>query len=311
MQVTEKEYKGTPCLLLSNAVVEMLVSTAFGPRVLVYGFAGGQNFFRVFDDQIRNANTNEWQIYGGHRLWLAPEAHPRSYYPDNGPIEYRQRNDTVAFIAPIETDTGCQKIIDITLQADSSTVILNHHIVNHNVWDIELSAWGLSVMNIGGRAIIPHEDFRPHPDYLAPARSLVLWHFTDMSDPRFTWGRKYIQMAQDSGRTEKIKIGVYNTKGREAYILHDEVFIKQHAFIGGATYPDMGCNAEFFTNSEFLEMESLSPLTMVPPGGEIQHTEVWSLEKMAPGLDEHALDEHALDEHALDEHALDAIFADL
>ena len=290
MQVTEKEYSGAPCLSLTNGVVEALVSIAFGPRVLFYGFAAGQNFFRVFEDQVRNPTKNEWHIYGGHRLWLAPEVRPRSYYPDNNPVEYTHNGATVTFTAPIEADTGFQKIIDITLHERGTVVTLNHRIVNHNVWDVELSAWSLSVMNIGGRAVIPHEDYKPHPDFLTPARPLVLWHFTDMSDPRLTWGKRYIQLAQDNAYTDKIKFGVCNTKGCAAYILGNEVFVKRHDFIAGATYPDMGCNAEFFTNPDFLEVESLSPLRVLPPGGAIEHKEVWELKKMPPGSGDRQLD---------------------
>lgn len=290
MKVEEKNYKGAACLSLSNDTVELLISIAFGPRILFYGFVGGQNFFQVFEEQIQNIQTDKWQIYGGHRLWLAPEVKPRSYYPDNNPVEQRRTGGMVTITAPVEVDTGLQKMIDITLSESGTEVRLNHRIVNHNIWDIELSAWSLSVMNAGGRVVIPHEEYRPHPDCLVPARPLVLWHFTDMSDPRFTWGRRYIQMAQDNAYETKLKIGVCNRQGHMAYILNDEVFIKHHDYIAGATYPDMGCNAEFFTMPQFLEMETLSPLVTLPPGGEVKHSESWRLKRMSVGSTDEEID---------------------
>lgn len=45
-------------------------------------------------------------------------------------------------------------------------------------------------------------------------------------------------------------------------------------------YPDGGCSAEIFTNAEMLELETLSPLTELPPEGVLEHTEWWSLHRV-------------------------------
>lgn len=290
MHIEEQDYKGTKCLIIRNTIVELRISLLFGPRILFYGFVGGQNFFHVFDEQITSNTKDTWHIYGGHRLWLAPEHLVRSYYPDNHPIEYKCEGNTISLIAPVEKYGQIQKIIDIRLEEESTRVVLNHRIVNCNAWNIEFSAWALSVMRAGGRAIIPHEEYRPHPEACAPARPLVLWHFTAMDDPRFQWGRRYIQLSQDNAYENKLKIGVLNTKGQEAYVLGDEVFIKEHSYIAGATYPDMGCNAEFFTMPHFLEVESLSPLRCIEPDGELCHKETWQLKKMSVSFDEDDID---------------------
>ena len=57
-----------------------------GPRVMHYGFAGGQNFFKEFDDQMGKTGEPDWQPRGGHRLWIAPEDIVKSYAPDNAPV---------------------------------------------------------------------------------------------------------------------------------------------------------------------------------------------------------------------------------
>jgi hypothetical protein len=44
-----------------------------------------------------------------------------------------------------------------------------------------------------------------------------------------------------------------------------------------ATYPDMGCNAEVFTNDWMLEVESLSPMLTLEPGASADHVETWRL----------------------------------
>ena len=60
-----------------------------------------------------------------------------------------------------------------------------------------------------------------------------------------------------------------------AYLLGDSLFIKTFAFVEGATYPDGGCNFEVFTNSDMIEIESLSPLAALAPGESISHLESW------------------------------------
>jgi 3-methyladenine DNA glycosylase AlkC len=45
------------------------------------------------------------------------------------------------------------------------------------------------------------------------------------------------------------------------------------------TYPDFGCSFENFTNNEFLEIETLGPLTNVLPGKTIEQVEHWSLHR--------------------------------
>ena len=37
---------------ISNGEVEAIVTGDVGPRVMRYGFVGGQNFFKEFDDQL-------------------------------------------------------------------------------------------------------------------------------------------------------------------------------------------------------------------------------------------------------------------
>jgi hypothetical protein len=278
------------CLKLSNGTVELIISTDFGPRVLFYGFTGGANVFRTFDDQLAKPGGNEWKAYGGHRLWHAPEVVPRTYYPDNEKISYTWNGTILTLNCPPEISNGLGKRITIELSGDGTNVRVNHTLINKNVWGIDLSVWCLSVMAEGGRLVVPQEKYEPHPDCLVPARPLVLWHFTKMNDPRFVWGERYIQMRQDNSIGTKQKFGLCNTKGWAAYCLEDLVFLKRYPYFPGAEYPDMGCNSEFYTEPGFLEIESLSPVERIESGKEINHEEQWSLHAMTAGENETDLD---------------------
>ncbi len=279
------------CIRLTNGQVELLVTTDVGPRVIRFGFSGGQNLFKEFADQIGKTGGTEWRSYGGHRLWHAPEAMPRTYFPDNVPVKYAWDGKTLKLTQPIETTTGIVKEMEITLSPNENHVTVLHRLINRNLWDVELSPWALTVMAPGGRAIFPQEPYRPHPEFLMPARAMVLWGYTDMKDPRWTWGTKYIQLRQDSGAKSKQKIGLMNTLGWAAYYLKGELFLKRFPFDSRLTYPDWGCNNEAFTDPEMLEVETLGPLTKLAPEQGVEHIENWFLSRVQLGETESSLDE--------------------
>ena len=62
-----------------------------------------------------------------------------------------------------------------------------------------------------------------------------------------------------------------------AYHRADTLFVKSFDYLEGATYPDLGCNFESFTNEEMLEVEALGPLVTLAPDAATEHTEHWNL----------------------------------
>jgi hypothetical protein len=238
---------------------------------------GGQNLFKEFKDQLGKTGGDEWRSYGGHRLWHAPEDARRTYWPDNSPVKYSWDGRTLKLTQSIEQTTGIVKEIEITLDPDDNHVTLVHRLTNKGLWDIELAPWSLTVMSEGGRAIFPQEPYRPHPEYLLPARPLVLWAYTDMNDPRWKWGTKYIQLRQDTKAKTKQKIGLMNTLGWAAYSLNGDIFVKRFRYDSGANYPDFGCNMETYTDPDILEIETLGALGKLPSNGSVEHVEQWFL----------------------------------
>jgi len=283
------------CVKLSNGSVELIATTDVGPRIIRFGFVDGQNLFCEMQSDMGKTGGTEWRSYGGHRLWHAPEMIPRTYSPDNAPVEYKWDGSTLELIQPIEEDNRLAKEIEVTLDPDTDHVRIVHRITNLNPWAVKLAPWCLTVMSPGGRAILPQEEFRPHPDYLLPARPLVLWHYTDMADPRWIWGTKYIQLRQDPSRSVKQKIGISNSKRWAAYYLKGDLFLKRYPHYPAGNYVDFGCNTEVFTNETMLEVETLGPLAPLEPnGGSVEHVEHWFLFKAEVGEDEKSIDSTVL-----------------
>lgn len=287
-------YAGWPnALRLSNGKVELVVTLDVGPRIIRLAFENGKNLFKEIANQSGVTAGDTWRLYGGHRLWHAPEARPRTYYPDNEPVEYDWDGTVLRLIPPLEKTTLICKEIDVKLHPHDEKVIVTHRLINRNQWAIEVAPWSISVMADGGRAIIPNEVALPNSDTLLPARPMAVWYYTDMSDPRFIWGKKYIQVRQDPTRSNAQKIGVSNRQGWAAYTLPWGTLIKRYAF-SKSTYPDFGCNTEVFTNDEILELETLGPLTILAPGGSVEHEEEWLVRDIAIGDSEEAIDKSLL-----------------
>ena len=137
------------CVRLANGTVEVLVATAIGPRIVRYGFVGGDNLLGWVPESSVKTELGEWKPWGGHRLWSAPEHMPRSYSPDNEPVDVQVSGRTVTLTQAVEPKTGIQKILTVTLAETGTGVTVGHRLVNRSLWDIQVSPWALTIMNTG------------------------------------------------------------------------------------------------------------------------------------------------------------------
>jgi hypothetical protein len=273
-----KYYNNHDCVKLSNGTVDVIITTDIGPRIIAYRLTGGENMLREMDpkDSVKT-EWGEWHPYGGHRFWHAPEVLPRSYVPDSEPVKVEELSDGVMLTQNVEKPTLLQKHVQVQLSSTSSEVTVTHTLFNRGVWPVEAACWGLTIMHPGGEEIIPNEVYASHDDKLTAARSMVLWNYTDLSDSRFTLGKKFVRVRTDAAKKWPNKLGFQNTLGWTAYAVNGNLFVKRYPYIAGATYPDQGCNFETYTDGEFLECETLAPLITIEPGTSVFHVEKWSL----------------------------------
>jgi len=103
-------------------------------------------------------------------------------------------------------------------------------------------------------------------------------------------GRSYIQLRQDPTATTKQKAGLLNKQGWAAYLLNGDALIIRYPYDPAATYSDMGCNTETYTDPEMVEVETLGPLTRLEPGAHVEHAEIWTLAKVDCGPDDADID---------------------
>jgi hypothetical protein len=289
------EYKGWKNnLKLSNNEVELIITLDIGPRIIRYGYRGGANIFKEFEEQIGKSGEKEWMIRGGHRLWHAPEDARRTYDLDNAPVKWEKLSESsVRVTQGVEPLTGVQKEMEITLNSEGTGVRVLHRLRNHNLWDVELAPWALTVLAQGGVEIIPLPEKIAHPGSLEPGekpdyrgfvpnQTMIVWPFTDLADPRWRWGTRYLTLKQDPGAKKPTKLGLAHQLGWIGYLNKGVLFVKHLPYEAGKRYTDGGSNFETFTNKDFLEAESLGPLTVIAPGAAVEHVERWALAKDLP-----------------------------
>lgn len=280
VRIDKIAYQGWPnCYRISNGEVELLVIGDVGPRILRYGFAGGQNMFQEVAAMLGKSGEKEWQSRGGHRLWVAPEDLKITYALDNGPVKIEIKGETLEATQPVEKETGFEKQIVVKLASSGSKVEVLHRIRNTTRSPREFAAWALTVMAPGGAGITGFPPRGTHPEKLQPTNPLVMWAYTDFSDPRWRFTKKYAVLRQDPKATTPQKAGHFNRDTFGAYLLGADLFLKQYAADPARIHPDFGCSFEVFTNADMLELETLGPMTKVAAGGVLEHIERWSLER--------------------------------
>jgi hypothetical protein len=281
------------CARLANRDAELIVTLDVGPRILSFKTTGGENVLRAFPKQLGKSGEPDYQVRGGHRMWIGPEDE-RTYAPDNGPTEFRFDEPCGLRVATPATEPWkIRKEMIISLAAEGADVHIRHRATNEGAEPATLCTWGLTVPIPGGCEIIPQPPLGEHgKGGFQPDRVIVPWSYTDLSDDRWRIGARYWRLRPNPERPAT-KLGFALTDGWVAYVLPGALFIKRFDFDAAATYPDRGCNFETFSKGDFIELESLSPLRTLAPGESTEHAETWHLFADTPALD--SLEEGAIE----------------
>lgn len=298
VEIKEVEYENYgKCVLITNGIIEAYVTIDVGPRIIRFGFVEGPNLLftdlerkcifsnELIDDYYGKGKT--FYLYGGHRLWISPESMPETYYPDNRPVMYSILPDGVRFTPPQQEENELQLSIEIIMNADANDIMIVHTAQNLSREARRFSLWGITQLGQGGLEIFPQNDADTG---LLPNRLNVLWPYSKRSDPRFFFGDRFITLRQDPGNSDAFKIGTNNFAGWVAYVNDGCVFVKRYVHDHDHVYPDYGASFETYTNENFLEMETLSPLYEVDTKETVRHVENWSLFRApeAPVADDEA-----------------------
>ena len=278
MTLTSGDYNGLATQILSNSHLRLEFLAQAGPRIVRFSAAGSdENLFAEVPNFKVDTPYGAYSFRGGHRLWHAPEAMPRTYIRDDSGLTVEPLPDGVRLTQPTEAQTSIRKQIEIQLRADKPVVTLHHYLKNEGVWPVEFSAWALTQMRLGGFGVFPQPRGPVDAAGLLPNRRLALWPYSRWSDPRLHLGDDAIVIQAESA-LPPFKFGYLNPHGWMGYWYRDIFFCKRFSQPEtAARYPDFGCNTETYCGDQFYELESLSPLYSLEPGETISHTEEWEI----------------------------------
>lgn len=268
------------CIRIANHFIHVAVSIDYGPRVVSMGFLDGPNLL-YHDHDGRHVYANaQWKAYygeglayhtyGGHRLSVAPDRMPQSYYPDTEPVVYGLLNGGVSFTPPRQRKNDIQLSFEVMMGEDASDLMLVQKLRNCGREDKYLSLAGCTMFAPGGVAIIPQN--RGRDEKHLPNRTVTLWPFSSFQDERLYLGDRYI-LVQQAPAGRLLKFGVNDVLGWAAYSNKGVTVLKRFVHTQGQAYPDFGSSLETYVCGEYAEMRSLSPLTAVEPGGTLRHVE--------------------------------------
>lgn len=268
-------FLGQECVSLDNKTIQLLISRSVGPRILSLKFADGENVFaEVPEFVVECPGSGTFHAYGGHRLWHAPEELSRTFLPDDSPVDICSIENGYLVTQDVEAKTGLQKSLEIQLQGDAPRVVITHRLTNHGLWPVKTAPWAITQLKTGGVAIFPqsHEETRQLPN-----RSLVLWPYTDLSNPNVSFGKHHILLRVEMNEGEAFKVGFPNPRGWLAYWWNGNLFVKRADFDAQSDYFDFGSSSECYCNDQFLELETLAPISNIEPGACVSHVESWDL----------------------------------
>ena len=266
-------FQNHDCFLLENNFLQMIISSSVGPRILSLNLHGKQNILAELPDfTTALPDGSAYHFLGGHRLWVAPEQMPLTYDHDDKPVEVKLWVNGVLITKKVEELSKFQKSILIKLDPEKPQISITHYLLNTGKQPVECAPWAITQFKTGGVAILPQNGIDTG---FLPNRSLVIWPYTDVKDPCFKWGNNNILL--EAKVDSPIKIGFPNPRRWMAYWLDGCMFIKHAPFDPQANYYDLGSSGECYCNDQFLELETLGPITSLSPGETISHMETWEL----------------------------------
>ena len=229
-----------------------MVTTSVGPRVLgLTGDAG--NVMAVLPDMgLERPDGGRSAFVGGHRLWAAPEIPEVTYQPDDRPC------------TATELEGGWT---------------VDHDIRNASDRSVTVAAWAITQLRPGGTARLPLPPRGPGPQ---ADRALVLWPYTDLTDPRIVFERGAVSV-RSAPSGPPLKVGAAPGDGPLSYRIDGQVFEKRIDLDPEAAYADRGAALQVYLCDDFCELESLGPLRTLGPGATVTHRERWTLREVDAG----------------------------
>ena len=280
VSVERISYHGwSDCYLIANGRAEAVVVPAIG-RVMQLRLAGEPDgaFWenRALDGQLHDAASNDWINFGGEKCWPAPQAlwieqQGRDWPP---PAAFGAQHITastsdrgVVVKSPADPGFGIQVVRHIELDAVQPVLRIATEYRKLVGGAVRVGIWTITQMREPERVCM-----------LLPAASRFADGFTRLMsaepadlkiDGRVLSLRRH--------QRQHVKVG---TDGSSIAWLGPNCVVRIDAETRPGEYPDGGCSTEVYTCPDplqYVELETLGPLTTMNPGDRIEQTTVYTV----------------------------------
>jgi len=268
-------YHGHETWRLANDHLWVDVLASAGPRIVRLGQTGSsENLLAETPDAGWETANGRYELFGGHRLWFAPEDAELVAVPDGHGLHVEPLPNEIRLTGSAEPSTGLVRSIALRLAPDRASLEVRHELRNGGEIPLELAPWPITQLPLGGTVLLPQAAASAGHD-VTPNRTLVLWPYTSWEDPRFRPRDGLILLRADAGPS--LKVGYLNRAGWVAYARGGSALVRRFEPQPGLGHPDLGCNVEVFIGGRFVELELLGPLTRLAPGATVSLAEHWDV----------------------------------
>lgn len=256
---------------LTNKKYKMIVVTDAGPRILHFSLHNGVNVLFIDTSGKLGKEETGWLLYGGHRFWIGPESF-LTPSPDNDPCDVRINDESIDIIryAP---ETKLE--LKLTIAEKNGRFTINHTVTNKASCLFPAALWGLTCFKAEGTIFIPWRD----PSSPWQVSKILYWQNWDENTTNIESNQyeKTADFFKININGEEGKVGSTGSQGYIGITTDTYTFVKSCDYVHGAVYPDDNCAIESYTNDQFIELETLSPLYTFLPGKPYHHREEWFL----------------------------------
>lgn len=281
MSFTTLEFRGHEAVRLDADDASLIAATSVGPRILGLLGPNGENALAELPDlTLPCPGSDPCHLYGGHRLWAAPEDPRVTYRPEDAAVEVEEVADGLRLTGPVDAVAQTQR--DITIQAlGPRRFSLAHRVVNRAEHTQGLAPWAITMFPVGGRAWLPLLTEPFDEGGFQAQRNIVLWPYSRLADPRLSVSESMIEVRTDSaeptGPDDRVKVGTSSRRGWIAHWRDGTLLVKRSFHEEQLPYADMGASAQVYAGADFVELETLGSLGDVSPGEAAIHVEEWEV----------------------------------
>lgn len=263
--------------ILKNRFIHLEVLEGAGPRISALVPAGSnQNLLAELPEAQWETPYGQYHLFGGHRLWSAPEVPAMTYFPEDIGCTLELLPGGMRLSRQDRGAVHYERSFEVQLESDSPRVHIKHTLRNLGSSPLTAAPWAITVLPMGSRVLVPLEQKIVDDNPFLPNRNLVLWQYSDPADPRFKLANASIHLSSDPAQGP-FKFGVYSTRGWAAAQIGEWLLVKRFTPLPADARLDQGANLEVYTNQFFVELETLGELRTLMTGESVQHDETWDV----------------------------------